>query len=1444
MAKEVNKRINVFINGKEVENNIKSIRSAMIQLTNQLNKMEIGSTEYIETSKKLRELKSIYDEHRKSLKMTGVELVKNSERMRDNMMIFGGFAAAAQGASAALQRFVSATQEYVEAYASLDDAMTGVSKYTGLSREEVKQLNEEFKKMDTRTPTLKLNALAADAGRLGITSKEAIKDFVEAADIINVALGEDLGEDAVKNIGKMAQMFGESETMGLRGAMIATASAVNTLAQSSSASEPFIMDFSARLASVANTAGITQANIMGIASAMDQNMAQVERSATAVQKVMMDMMGHTEKYAKLVGMTSDEFKQLVESDMNAAFLKLLDTFKEIETTSGKSALAEELANLKLKGAGVQDTLLALANNTDKLREAQQLATQAYADGNSAITEAAAVNSNAAAQLEIAKQAVEDEKAALGEELIPVLTQLTESRATGLKILTEIIKFVTQHTGVVWGLIAAYTALYAVKNKKLIADKMGAAQMKINHALKLLSIRTAVKKKVALTAEIAATEAKKLADMKARLETLQGVAADNQMKAVLVQETVAKTANAAATRAQAQAQRLLNAATKATPWGLIAAGITAAVVVITKLVERHREATKAVREFNEECSKEQAEAEYLFGKLKKAEKGTKDYNDALNKLKEAYPDIIQKHLDEEGALRNVEQAYKDVIKQVYAKIAAEKKEAADKSAISDNIETQGRESEAIREKLTKQGIPKSKIENIVTEILNEASSATSYDYGSVNSILRNLETKFGLKRAGQGGQIYSQVEAILIKQVETNEALAKSERIYQPFIDDADELKKLEKELDEADKQYKFLVNNKDSKFFNSDPNAIIDAWKKVIAIQKKIDELKKKNEPESEEGEGDGGGNYVPSGTVDENLADKLKKFEEKVAKMRRKDEEDTLEGWAKIRKKIENDYADVITEAKELYGEDDSGSHVKAIVEQKNQAIAEAGEKYLKDAEEAIKKMEEESQKWLDSSTAKEQPAIMKAVTGTKRQWDAALKTVEENIKNLQALKEEAEKDGRTDNAALYAKALDKQLAAQQQLTEDQAKATLATLQKYIADEQKLLADEQTQNDRARMTERQRAVAEATDVYEKRVEAKQAEIDAVKNMMETATGDQKKALEEQLKALNAQLEAIENLKDNAVNKAKHGHSGNVWEDLFNIDWANFSADWQSNLQKMTAALQEFANAATDIFNSISQIQSNKTQAEFDEWSEIQDEKADRLKRQLDDGLISQAYYDAQMEKLQKEKDEKEKQMKHEQFEREKRASIIQAIIQGALSAATTLAQWGVPWGLIPMALALATTAVQTALIASQPNPYARGGFIRGEQLALMGEQGDEWVASNQLLEDRRTAPLIAALEAYQRGNRRAIDDLVTVEEPRWEKLSQSSRRLSRTFAGDSVGATNIYNTNTNNSVNADTLAVLTELQTMNRYLKDPKNRQAYISRKMQLKYEENENELKEMARL
>ena len=177
------------------------------------------------------------------------------------MALIGGVVASVTGLSMTIRRSV-------DDYAQISEAMAGVKKYTGMTDEAVKDLNEDLKKIDTRTPRERLNELAQDAGRLGIQGKQDILDFVDAADKINVALGEDLGEDAVKNIGKLAQMFGEDKTLGLRGAMLATGSAINEVAQNSSAAESYLVDFTARVSGTGKQAGISQTQIMGFASVL------------------------------------------------------------------------------------------------------------------------------------------------------------------------------------------------------------------------------------------------------------------------------------------------------------------------------------------------------------------------------------------------------------------------------------------------------------------------------------------------------------------------------------------------------------------------------------------------------------------------------------------------------------------------------------------------------------------------------------------------------------------------------------------------------------------------------------------------------------------------------------------------------------------------------------------------------------------------------------------------------------------------------------------------------------------------------------------------------------------------------------------------------------------------------------------------------------------------
>lgn len=364
-----------------------------------------------------------------------------------------------------------AMAEYVNEYADMAEHMSGVKKYTGLAKEEVDALNESFKQMDTRTSREKLNDLAADAGRLGIQSRDAVLDFVEAADQINTALGEDLGEDAVKNIGKLAQMFGTDKSMGLKQAMLSTASVINELAQSSSASEGYIMEFTNRLAGVGNQAGMTQAQLMGLASVMDQNQVNVEKGATALQNVLTALFAEPEKMAKAAGLEVKQFTELLSTDANAALLQFLGALNQ---AGGMDKLAPLLDEMNLSGAGVTQTLSTLAGKLSDVKSAQEQAAVAFNQGTSCTNEANQANHTAQAELEKAQKRMKDLRVELGERLYPIYTATTNGVLNFVAAIRTAITFVTSHAKAITTAAVAIAAFTLAVQANVVWTKICAA----------------------------------------------------------------------------------------------------------------------------------------------------------------------------------------------------------------------------------------------------------------------------------------------------------------------------------------------------------------------------------------------------------------------------------------------------------------------------------------------------------------------------------------------------------------------------------------------------------------------------------------------------------------------------------------------------------------------------------------------------------------------------------------------------------------------------------------------------------------------------------------------------------------------------------------------------------------------------------------------------------
>ena len=465
------------------------LETSLKLVNEQLANTHRGTEEYHELTKKAKSLK-------KEIAAVGAEQDLTKSKWSKFVNIFNtNWGAITQGL-AAVTGLSATVRDCTNKYAAMNQEMFNVTKYTGQAIEEVEVMNESFKKMDTRTARGELNRLAQDAGRLGITNREMIEEFVDGSDKINVALGDDLGDDAVAKIGKLAQMFGEDKTKGLRGAMLATGSAVNDLAQSSSANAGYIVDFTADLSGVARQAGMTQAQIMGLASALDQNMQDEATSSTVFSQLITKMFQEPMKFAKLAGVEVSTFTTMLKTDANGALLEFLQA---MSNRGGFDQLAPMFSQMGLEGTRAVGVLSSVASNLDQVREAQATATQSYKDGTSVLNEFNVQNNTVQAGLDKAKKQFDDMCIELGEKLMPIAKYSVSLTSIGIKTLYVLIEYVSKHIVVLAALATTMLFYNNVLTVTMIKEKAWSAAQKVGNAIKVATVATTKLLNAALTA---------------------------------------------------------------------------------------------------------------------------------------------------------------------------------------------------------------------------------------------------------------------------------------------------------------------------------------------------------------------------------------------------------------------------------------------------------------------------------------------------------------------------------------------------------------------------------------------------------------------------------------------------------------------------------------------------------------------------------------------------------------------------------------------------------------------------------------------------------------------------------------------------------------------------------------------------------------------------------
>lgn len=430
----------------------KELNRTLKELKRSLNGIERGTDEWNKQCESIKRVKAEIANVNEELRETEKEHVGLVDRINGFVDKWGNIIA---GVAAVGTGLVLAGRKAVNAFAEMDAEMANVRKFTGLADDEVKELNEDFKKMDTRTSREDLNKLAEEAGRLGKSSKEDVLGFVKAADQINVALDE-LGDGATLTLSKLTNIFGDEARLGTERSLLAVGSVINDLSQNCTASAGYLAEFGKRMAGVGAQAGMTIPQIMAFAAVLDSQGQACEMSATALSQLIMNLFKEPSKIAKATGMDLDELNKALKRSTNEGLLMLLEQLKKL---GNMDVLAPVFKNMGENGARASQVLATLAGNVEMVKWQQEQATQSFEDATSVTNEFNVQNSTVEAELDKARKRVTELAIELGEKLMPVMKHVISTTTLTLKAMSTTIDFLVRNKKaiiVLTSMVAAYT----------------------------------------------------------------------------------------------------------------------------------------------------------------------------------------------------------------------------------------------------------------------------------------------------------------------------------------------------------------------------------------------------------------------------------------------------------------------------------------------------------------------------------------------------------------------------------------------------------------------------------------------------------------------------------------------------------------------------------------------------------------------------------------------------------------------------------------------------------------------------------------------------------------------------------------------------------------------------------------------------------------------------
>lgn len=347
----------------------RDLKRALAAAKSELNNMAGDRPELRQMQKNIAAIKEQIDKNNGSVR-THNSLWRNAvKNITAYIGVFGAF-----------NMIRSKIQGVISDNLKFSDQLTDIRKVSGLATDDVNKLATSLSKLDTRTSIQGLSTIAYEGAKLGMSDYGVggLEQFVRAANQVNVALKEELGDEALTAMSKITEVMGLIPKLGVEQAMLRTGSAMFKLSATSTATSSNIIEFAKRLTGMARTAGLTTDQLLALGSAADSMYLMPEVASTAFIKLLGALQTKHNLIEKSLQITPGTINQLFSAGraMDAIVLIL----EKMKAKGNMNALSDVFDSMDQEGSRMLNVMVTMSKNVDMLKDHLSEAKEAFEEG--------------------------------------------------------------------------------------------------------------------------------------------------------------------------------------------------------------------------------------------------------------------------------------------------------------------------------------------------------------------------------------------------------------------------------------------------------------------------------------------------------------------------------------------------------------------------------------------------------------------------------------------------------------------------------------------------------------------------------------------------------------------------------------------------------------------------------------------------------------------------------------------------------------------------------------------------------------------------------------------------------------------------------------------------------------------------------------------------------